>query len=163
MLTKIWRGIKVCLGVSQFVIALAVVALLETALVLVFLKWNPYVRTFSLQNFVKPDSQSSGGALPSSTRLGLHSFTGVPFHRPPNHSDQECGYYTDEEQEDFYHLLVHLHLGSLGRIHIRAQREKDRWFVLGDFLELPGLPLRSHNFRSVPRRPLIPGTKRKRI
>lgn len=43
VLTKIWRGIKVCLGVSQFVIALAVVAVLETALVLGFLRWNPYV------------------------------------------------------------------------------------------------------------------------
>ena len=41
--TKIWRVVKVFLGVSQFIIALAVVAVLEITLVLGFLKWNPYV------------------------------------------------------------------------------------------------------------------------
>jgi hypothetical protein len=43
------------LGVSQFVIALAVVALLETALVLGFLKLNPYVGIFLPTNAGKSD------------------------------------------------------------------------------------------------------------
>ena len=46
MLTKIWRGVKACLGVSQFAIALAVVVSLEAVLVFGFLKWNPYVCAF---------------------------------------------------------------------------------------------------------------------
>jgi hypothetical protein len=51
LMTKIWRATKVCLGVSQFVIALAVVAVLETALVLGFLKLNPYVSAFPFSRY----------------------------------------------------------------------------------------------------------------
>lgn len=43
VLAKIWKGIKACLGVSQFFIALAVVALLEIILVFGFQELNPYV------------------------------------------------------------------------------------------------------------------------
>ena len=48
-------------------------------------------------------------------------------------------------QEDLHDLLVNLYLGSLGHLHIRAQKAKDRRLVLDRHLDLPGLPLRSCN------------------
>ena len=120
MLTKIWRGVKVCLGVSQFVIALAIVVLLEAALVFGFLKWNPYVCIFPLENTGKPDSQLSGGPFPSAICPSLHSFVGVPLRCSSNHSNQERGPHADKVQEDLYHLPIHLHLGPLSHLHVCA-------------------------------------------
>lgn len=85
-----------------------------------FLKWNPYVRIFSSKRAIKSDSKSLGGPFPSTVRPGLRSFAGVPLRCPPDYSNQERGHYTDEEQEYLHHFLVHLHLGPLSRLHVRA-------------------------------------------
>jgi len=57
---------------------------------------------------------------PSTARPSLHPLAGIPLRCSSNHSYQECGHYTDKEQEDLYHILVHLHLDSRGHLHVGA-------------------------------------------
>ena len=89
ILTRVWRGTWACSGDSQFIIALVVIALLETNLVLGFLEWNPYICMLHSKNHREPDFRSPGHPFPSTTCPGFCPFIGIPLHCPSDHHDKK--------------------------------------------------------------------------